>query len=535
LWLVLRLCGVRQKMQAMLMLVLVVAYCVLTGSRPPMVRATVTVGSFCVAALLGRRGNALNSLALAWLLTIVIDPADIFQTGCQISYLGVLLIFQVIVPWHRHIASSDDALHVLIASSRPLWQRVLLQAGSWLWWLLLTNVILTLAYTPLLAARYHLISPVTILVTPPLLILTSIALIIGFVFMLCAPLGDLFAAVPGTVIDWSLRAGEKCVEIGQAVPAGHWYTSGPPEWSLWLFYVPLVLLLLVPQLQRWWKAGMVGAGAWLILVLGVALVRPAETGLRCTFLAVGHGACIVLETPDGRVLLYDTGSLTGPEVTTRHIAPYLWSRGISRIDEVLLSHADLDHFNGLPALIERFRVAQVSLTPSFREKHNPGVEEAVRALQREGIPVRVLSRGDRLDAGAIEMAVLHPPGVGPEGSENARSLVLLISHAGRTLLLTGDLAEPGLADVLRLPAPRVDVLLAPHHGSRSSNTESFAAWARPGLVVSCDGRPRRALVDPYAEVGTAVFHTWQDGAVIAIMDAAGVRAETFRSGKHWSR
>ena len=73
-------------------------------------------------------------------------------------------------------------------------------------------------------------------------------------------------------------------------------------------------------------------------------------------LPVGHGGCTVLETPDGRTLLYDAGALAGPEVTRRQIAPFLWSRGIRRIDEVILSHADLDHFNGLPSLLDRFAI-----------------------------------------------------------------------------------------------------------------------------------------------------------------------------------
>ena len=65
-------------------------------------------------------------------------------------------------------------------------------------------------------------------------------------------------------------------------------------------------------------------------------------------LGVGDGGCVVIETPDGRVILYDTGTTSGPDAFRRVVAPYLWNRGIQRIDEVFLSHADLDHFNGLP-------------------------------------------------------------------------------------------------------------------------------------------------------------------------------------------
>src|SRR5205823_5258557 len=148
--------------------------------------------------------------------------------------------------------------------------------------------------------------------------------------------------------------------------------------------------------------------------------------LRCTFLAVGHGGCTVLETPDGRTLLYDAGALAGPDVTRLKIAPFLWYRGIRRIDEVFISHADLDHFNGLPALLERFAVGQVTCTPSFREKPTPGVRFTLETLERRHIPVRIVKLGDRLMAGPVEMEVIHPPETGPEGNENGRSMVLLV-------------------------------------------------------------------------------------------------------------
>src|SRR5262249_56481645 len=99
-------------------------------------------------------------------------------------------------------------------------------------------------------------------------------------------------------------------------------------------------------------------------LLVTSVKRPSDE-LRVTFLAVGHGGCTVLETPDGRVLVYDAGAMGGSEVTRRHIAPYLWSRGHRRIDELFLSHADLDHFNGVTALLERFAVGPITCAPSL--------------------------------------------------------------------------------------------------------------------------------------------------------------------------
>jgi competence protein ComEC len=535
LWIVLRLFGLPRRGQALAMFVLVLAYCLFTGARPPMVRSTAVVCTFCLGVMLGRRAQPLNSLALAWLVTIVFNPPDIFETGCQISFLGVLVLFQVVMPWHRWATSNPDPLQVLIDENRPLWQRLLRQAGSWLGWILVANLVLALAYFPLLADRYHLVSPITIVLSPVLMLLTSVALIAGFLFLLLAPIGAVLTMPFAWTIDSTLALSDALVRLADLVPAGAWYASRVPEWALWSFYAPLVLLLLFASLERWWKPALIGAGVWLVVVLLTQSHRPRPDGLRCTFLAVGHGSCVVLETPDNRVLLYDAGSMAGPEVTARKIAPFLWSRGINRIDEIFISHADLDHFNGLPALLDRFAVAQISLTPTFQEKAQPGVQAVFEELNRRGIPVRILSRGQELQAGELRLRVLHPPELGPEGSENARSLVLHIRAHGGTLLLTGDLEEPGLTQVTAQPPPPVDVLLAPHHGSRFSNTTAFAAWARPGLVVSSEGQPRGPRADPYAANGATVWRTWQDGAVTIIMDSNGIHAEAFRTRRQWAR
>src|SRR5262249_31522334 len=151
---------------------------------------------------------------------------------------------------------------------------------------------------------------------------------------------------------------------------------------------------------------------------------------------------------EGRTLLYDAGALAGPDVTRRQIAPFLWNRGIRRIDEVFLSHADLDHFNGLPSLLERFTVGRVTCTPSFADRTIGGVRLTIDALEKHKIPRQVVWAGDRLTSGSVEMEVLHPPEKGPTGPENARSLVLLLRHAGHSILLTGDLEKAGLERVL---------------------------------------------------------------------------------------
>jgi competence protein ComEC len=457
LWWGLRLLGVRQRHGAWAVALVLLGYALLTGGRPPALRSAVAVCAAGGGLVLRRRTLAANGFALAWLTVGLLNPADLFGIGCLLSFLSVAVLY-----WGtRWLAAPElDPLQELAQQARPAWLRGLRALARAVGTTYAVTALIWLAITPLAASRYHLVSPIGLILGPPLTLLSFVALAAGFALLLAAGCCPPLVPLPAAVVHWSLGLCERLVDWGDGLPGGHVYIPDVPEWWLWLFYGALLAFLTQEPLRRRWRWGLAGGLGWLCVGLVGGAARLPDDELRCTFLAVGHGGCTVLETPDGRTLLYDAGALGGPEVTRRQIAPFLWSRGIRRVDEVFLSHADLDHFNGLPALLERFAVGQVTCTPTFADKTTPGVAHTLQALERRGIPVRVVKAGDRLTAGPAVLEVLHPPAEGPPGNENARSLVLAVRHAGHTLLLTGDLEGPGLERVLALPPVRCEVLMS---------------------------------------------------------------------------
>ena len=305
------------------------------------------------------------------------------------------------------------------------------------------NAIVWLAVSPLVAAHYHNVSPIALLLGPPMVVLTSLALLSGFAFLLtswCFPLAWLFAALTQA----SLYGCEVLLSLGQQAPFAYFFVADVPTWWLWIFYVGLLIGITSQFAWRRGRWALLAGGGW--LALGIALQlwphRPGE--LRCTFVAVGHGGCTVIETPSGRVFVYDAGATTGPDVTRRHIAPFLWSRGIRRIDALLLSHGDLDHFNGVPQLADRFTIERVISTPTFGQRDLPAMKKTLSTLEARGVEVEIVSAGMRWRADDVSFEVLHPPPIGPAKNENARSLVLLVKHGNWSLLLTGDLEDEGL-------------------------------------------------------------------------------------------
>jgi competence protein ComEC len=533
LWFVLPRLGVRQRHAAWMVALVLLAYALLTGGRPPALRSAVAVCAVCGGLILRRRVLPANLFALSWIAVALVNPTDLFTAGCLLSFLSVAILTWGTRTLFQH---EEDPLDRLIDETRPAWQRGLRWLGRRVLESYTITLLIWLAITPLAASRYQMMSPIGLLLGPPLVLLTTLALFVGFLLLmagvLCLPLTGLLALL----VHASLAACEWCVDVGDRFPYSHIYIGAIGDWWLGLFYLGLLAVLTQEPLRRRWRwAGVAGLG-WLCAGLAAGAARMPSDELRCTFLAVGHGGCTVIETPDGRTLLYDAGSLAGPDVTRRQIAPFLWQRGIRRIDEVIFSHADLDHFNGIVDLLDRFAVGQVTCTPSFADKTTPGVQQALRVLNQRGIPIRIVKAGDRLTAGEVALDVLHPPASGPDGNENARSLVLLIRHAGHTLLLTGDLEGTGLQRVLELPPRRVDVLMAPHHGSHLTNTTELVQWAQPRLVVSCQGRPRpsREVRQRYRQVGARVLDTYQKGAVTIRSHASGLVVETFRGKERFA-
>jgi competence protein ComEC len=232
-------------------------------------------------------------------------------------------------------------------------------------------------------------------------------------------------------------------------------------------------------------------------------------------------------------LLYDAGSLGSPEFATQTVASFLWSRGIMHIDAILLSHADVDHYNAVPGLLERFSVGTVYTSPlmfdSFGATGPATAPEVLRqAIVAADVPFREVWSGDRLRVGEVAIEIIHPPKVGVIGSDNANSMTLVVEYAGRRLLLPGDLERPGLEDVIAEQPIDCDILMAPHHGSRRSDPPGFAAWSVPEWVVISGGAASDSDVEhTYVASGAKVLNTGNLGAVEFSIDSREITAATY--------
>jgi len=209
----------------------------------------------------------------------------------------------------------------------------------------------------------------------------------------------------------------------------------------------------------------------------------------------------------------------------------LWQRGVRSVDALVISHADIDHFNGVPGLARTLSIGSVLVHETFLDFRQLGVEKTCEVLARRGVPIKLIRAGDQVSLDPeVKLTVLHPTSSDRLPTDNANSIVLEIEYGGRRVLLTGDLERDGLEYVLRQPPRHVDVFLAPHHGRVAASPRRLAEWASPDWVIVSDGRQDsseklRDVFGPSAQV----LSTQRCGAITFVIDKQGkVICQPFR-------
>ena len=516
---------------AVLVITGVLAYAFVTDHRPPVLRATVMAILFVCALPLMRRTSLLNILALSAIMILLVSPTDLFSIGAQLSFLAVLGISGAasLLSRQRRSAAADP-----LAPERARWVQSLRPLGEWARQGYVLTGAIWLFTLPLTMARFHLASPVGFLINVLMIPYTAALLFFGFLLLFCGLLVPWLAAVPGVAFDSLLGGLMWIVETASGSLLGHVYLPGPPVWWLAGWYAGLALaggVVRFPAVSR--HAWQILAG-WTCVGLAWGLAPAEREVLKCTFLSVGHGCAIVLELPEGGTLVCDAGAFGAPGRAQDAVQNALWEAGRSRIDGLIVTHADTDHFNAVSRLAETVPIGGLFVSQPSLDFSQPSVAVLCENAAAAGIPIRIIHAGDRLRSDPeVEIEVLHPPPGPGDIEDNANSVVLRITYAGRTILLTGDLDGPGLDALLETEPFPVDVLLSPHHGSAAANPPELAAWAKPEVVVVSTGHPGvpERLRPAYGET-TAILSTEESGAVTCFISRDGGLKfqETFMTG-----
>jgi competence protein ComEC len=480
----------------LLCLPFMLAYLGLSGASIPAVRSFIMIGLVMIGMIISRKSFWLNSLFFAAFLLVLLDPATIFSLSFQLSFIAVLFIgFAIAHTMHEQQGGKKFLSYVKNV--------------------LVVTLAASIGTAPLVAYHFHylsLISPVANILISPLVgfVLIPLSVVSAFLFLttghfMLTPVISGLSDFIVSLVTWLAHIPFADIKI----------PSFPPI-IMFLFYTGFIFYFLFK------KRRFTLVIPFIPLLIYLSLSITEKRACSITYLDVGQGDSSVIELPDGKTMVMDTGK-SGWEA-----ASFLSYKGKTVIDALILSHIHPDHTGGLYYLTRRFTVRELWTNSRIILPHT------LRHIKQ-----RELSRGDFVEGNGYRIYVFHPY---PEfyslhGNEyiadNNDSLVLKFIVHRKSFLFTGDIEEEAEEDIAHLGKwLRSNVLKVPHHGSKSSAYEPFIHAVSPAkAVISVGhdnpfGHPHYETL--YAYEGTRIFRTDSDGAVKIQTLPNGPACKTYR-------
>jgi competence protein ComEC len=547
-------------------------YAFVSGLSAPVVRAAGGFTLYLTARFFFRRGRVMNLLAAVALVYLLWDPGQMFDASFQLSFLCVAAIGALAAPLLeatsaprsrglRSVANVEIDPHLeprvaqfrvelrLFAETLQLWTRlpvrwglealaVALRFAFFAFEMALISTVIQIGLALPMAEYFHRISFTGLTANLLIVPLMEAAVPAGFLAIFTG--WRSVAAVAG----WMLTISAK-VAAWHARLEPSWRVPDPPLWLALVFAGTLVALAILARNRLWrWPAL-----AAVLTLFGLLLWHPfpariAHHTLELTVIDVGQGDSLLVILPEGGRMVIDGGGLlqfgrkrrSNLDIGEDVVSPYLWSRGIRRIDVLVATHAHEDHSAGLAALMENFRPRELwtGTNPSAALLES-AAHLGVRVAERRASPP--------FDFSGARIEVLSPPPdyVSTKPGNND-SLALRIAYGAHSILLTGDMEAPMEARLLSGSSlVHTDVLKVGHHGSKTSTIQPFLDAVAPSFAIisagfeNSFGHPHKDVLARLAGQHSAVVRTDLDGLITVRTDGRRLWLDTmaWRSSSSW--
>ncbi len=539
-----------------------VAYAFLTEVGAPVWRATLMCAIYLGTRLLYRDRCMVNALGTAALGLLVFDPRQLFTASFQMTFVCVLIVAAIGVPLaertsrlYRHAPAHWDAddygpslppriaqfrldLRLIAgrlarflgtpASLRLVRALVIVCLASFE--LLLVSAVMQAGLALPMAYYFHRATTIGLPANVAVVLLTQLLMPAAILTVGLAYISPVLAKLPALLTAFALQAITGTVHSLGGLRLADLRVATPSLVIIAASSVALVLAMVFAR--RRMLLAVSGLLALLLASLALAFVPPkpqTRAGvLEVTSIDVGEGDAILLVTPQGRTLLIDAGGPifgAGSQLDFGEdvVAPYLWTRGISRLDAVAISHGHSDHIGGMPAVLKDFRPKElwIGLLPPSH-----ALENLIAEARTLGIKVVRHWEGDKFYLGGATVDVLFPPQDWPVGLEpkNNDSMVLHVSYGATSVLLEGDAEKAVERRIASLHHPHADLLKVGHHGSATSTTPEILQTVNPRFAVisvgfrTSFGLPKQSVLQRLQSAGVTVYRTDMNGAVTFYLD-----------------
>lgn len=528
----LRKCGVPMKVSAMAAAFLLLLYGMMTGFSVSALRAILMFSLHMLAVVFERSYDMLTALSVAAAALLIGQPLYLSHSGFVFSF-GCVLGIGVLTP------ALTEGRGDFFQKRKSIFVRGMKY--------MLSVFSMSLITLPIYLCYYYQFPVWSMFLNLLVIPLMSYLMAAGILLLLTGIIYPPLSAPLVLMIKGIFAIFDRACEINEQLPA-HLVNIGKPQ--SWQMFVWAAVLLLIIFMRK--KLAL--PVKWLLMLLAVlAIVWRPGRGMELTFLDVGQGDGIYIETADGSRFLIDGGSSSVGSVGEYRLLPFLRYQGTRSLDAIFVTHPDEDHCNGVKEILEQniggdIRVRCLVLPDIAMEAKGDAYRKLEETAKINEVPIAYISRGQRLQSGELNITCMHPAKGYASADANAYSTVLELAYGNFSALLTGDLEAEGEKELLsyfknmkkyennaffNTLEGNLTVLKAAHHGSAYSTPAEMLKLLSPRYtIVSCGknnsyGHPHKELIDRLEDCRTDVMVTYETGAVTFRTDGKKVWVERF--------
>ena len=512
-------------------------YAFIAGLNLPVLRALLMTSVFILAIMLNRPGNIINHILFAALLILAWKPTAIFSASFQLSFSAVAAIALVcpllFIVQDKESSPFRDSLRLVFFNNK------IARINQWLLAGITVTAAAMIGTFPLLLFHFNrisMVSPITNLFVEPLICFWS--LIIGLTACFFIPFSPVTAKYLFKAGSMGLIQAEKICAYSASLPYASFRFPAPSIAQIIMYYIFILGIILSFHLKHGSRricvvSSFLALCCLLTLTVFSNINSLTSTATTVSILDVGHGAATLVQFPGNKTILIDGGGAGNENfnIGERVIAPFLWKKRLRHLDGVIITHPHADHYNGLPFILKHFHPEKLWI--NGMAGHEPQYRQLLDLAKRLNIKMRIpvenealLRSGNSYLTCIAGGATVNDAsgktfflGSAAETDINDMSLVLRLDTPDASFLFPADISSIK-ANTLRAEGKdlQADVLLAPHHGSRTSMSRDFIAAVAPKYIAISVGRNNTFnLQDNSLQVlkrqRINVYRTYNDGTL----------------------
>jgi len=506
-----KLLRIPTRLSYLLVIGFILFYACLVEGRASVIRATIMSLAFLFGKLIWRNVNLINTISLAAFILLLFNPFNLFDAGFQLTFAAtffIILFFQKIIKYLPKLPLRISEMFVISLTAQ-------------------------LGVMPIMVSSFNRVTLSSLILNFAAVPLVAVIMASGFVFFPLSFVSPFLAQLLAKGIKFLIGLLLICSHLFDRLHLLSYRIPSPHIFTIIGYFIFLCLLLLPSKVK---SQKLVLSFCFLaFFVLLVSYPFPSRSqNLKLTFIDVGQGDSILVEFPGHKKMLIDGGGLLEGnfDIGETVVSPFLWQRGIKKIDYLVLTHAHPDHLNGLKAVVRNFKIGEY--WEAFSPSEDEGYKEFKKLLS-PSIPCKRVFRGDSHQEKVIRIDVVHPERGEPyvQSIDNDHSLVLRLQYGETSFLFTGDISMVSEKKILEHSGEiKSQVLKSPHHGSGSSSSKDFLDRVAPCIVVVSVGEgnrygfPDQKVLELYHEMGAKIYRTDLNGAVEVSSDGQRIFVRT---------